>query len=227
MITLKNIGKLLARGGDRAILEAIDLSIDRGEFVVLAGPSGAGKTALLRILGLLDRPSSGSYSLEGRETLGLGDRELAGLRSGYFGFLFRKHNLLPELDAVDNVILPMRYANMPRHLRSRRARELLERAGFAGRSERPLVDLDNEEMQRVAIARALANDPAILLADEPTGDLSVSAGKGILELLSVLNREGLTVLMATHDPSLASSGSRVIEMSEGRIQAQSRLGTGA
>lgn len=220
MIVLKNIAKFRSAGNGReAGLDGLDLTLGRGDFAVLTGPPGSGVAALLDIIGLLERPDSGSYELEGREISGLRDAELARIRSRYFGFIFKSGMLLPELSVEDNVMLPMSLANMPRHLRPRRARELLARVGLENRgSDRPL-SLTETERRHAAIARALANDPGCLVADEPTAGLSAEDGGSILRLLGDINREGLTIVAALRDGDSAAVGGTTIRLENGRIES--------
>lgn len=180
-------------------LSGVDLDIDRGDFLIVTGPSGSGKSCLLHIIGLLDRPSSGSYRLEDRETTLLDEGDLARLRSRRFGFVFRDGRLFPELSVEENVLLPMRYANMPRHLRKRRVGELLSRVGLGGKEALSPAALTREERQRAAIARALANDPICIVADEPFGDLRSHEAASVFRLLEELNGEGLAIVLATTD----------------------------
>jgi len=219
MITLKNICKYRPRGdGSAEGLHSVDLCVERGEFVTIAGPSGSGKSTLLAILGLIEKPSSGSYTLGGREVAGLGDRELSRLRGRHFGFLFGGSHLIPELDAVENVMLPMAYACMPKALRRTRAIELLERLGLGLPFERLPVALTTLERQRVAIARSLANDPAFLLADEPTARLRSEEACAIVQVLSALHREGLAIVLATHDETLGALGERRLRILDGLLE---------
>ncbi len=220
MIELRNIEKSWPRGSERVrALAGVDLSVGRGEFVTIMGPSGSGKSTLLHIVGLIDLPSAGTYSLEGRDVAGLKDRELARIRCRHFGFIFQSFHLLPELTAIENVMLPMGYAGMPRARRPERARELLERVGLGPRMNHYPGTLSGGEQQRVAIARALANDPGFLLADEPTGNLPTETGHAIVDLLGELNREGLTIVMVTHDAALGALGKRSVRIKDGLVES--------
>jgi putative ABC transport system ATP-binding protein len=195
----------------------VSLTVDAGEYVAIAGPSGSGKSTLLHLLGGIDTPSSGSVSIEGRRLDRLSDRELTRLRLTRLGFVFQRFHLLPVLTARENVELPMAEAGVSRDDRRARARELLEYVGLGDRSAHRATQLSGGEMQRVAIARALANRPALLLADEPTGELDRETGHEILELFRRINRDGATLVVVTHDERLAAQASRVIHMQDGRI----------
>jgi putative ABC transport system ATP-binding protein len=198
-------------------LRGVSLTIDAGEYVAIAGPSGSGKSTLLHLLGGIDTPSSGSVSIEGRRLDRLSDRELTRLRLTRLGFVFQRFHLLPVLTALENVELPMAEAGVSRGERQARARELLEYVGLGDRSGHRANQLSGGEMQRVAIARALANRPALLLADEPTGELDRDTGREILELFRRINRDGATLVVVTHDEPLAAEASRVIHMQDGQI----------
>jgi len=220
MIELRNIEKSWPRGSETVPgLRGVDLSVSRGEFVTIMGPSGSGKSTLLHIVGLIDAPTAGSYELEGRDVASLGDRDLARIRCRHFGFIFQGFHLLPELTALENVTLPMAYADMPRALRPTRAKELLERVGLGARMNHYPSTLSGGEQQRVAVARALANDPGFLLADEPTGNLPTETGRAIVDLLADLNAEGLTIVMVTHDAALGALGRRSIRLRDGLVEA--------
>jgi putative ABC transport system ATP-binding protein len=219
MLTLKGIDKWWSRGSDRVYgLKAIDLEIVRGEFATIMGPSGSGKSTLLQIIGLLDLPSGGVYEIEGRDAVGLRDRELARIRNRHFGFVFQKFHLLPELSALENVMLPMGYAGLPPNQRRVRAQELLDRVGLAHRLNHRPSTMSGGEQQRVAVARALANDPGFLLADEPTGNLPSDKGAEIMDILHGLNKEGMTVIMVTHDEALGAQGTRTIRLKDGSVE---------
>ena len=219
MLALKGIDKWWSRGSDRVHgLRGIDLEIVRGEFATIMGPSGSGKSTLLQIIGLLDLPSGGVYEIEGRDAVGLPDRELARIRNRHFGFVFQRFHLLPELSALENVMLPMGYAGLPPNQRRVRAQELLDRVGLAHRLNHRPSTMSGGEQQRVAVARALANDPGFLLADEPTGNLPSDKGAEIMDILHALNKEGMTVVMVTHDEALGAQGSRTIRLKDGSVE---------
>ncbi|HET8624009.1 MAG TPA: ABC transporter ATP-binding protein [Gemmatimonadales bacterium] len=198
-------------------LRGVSLAVAPGEYVAIAGPSGSGKSTLLHILGGIDSPSSGTVSLEGRRLDLLSDRELTRLRLTRLGFVFQRFHLLPVLTALENVELPMAEAGMERNARRGRARELLQYVGLGSRAGHRATQLSGGEMQRVAIARALANRPALLLADEPTGELDGETGREILDLFRRINRDGATLVVVTHDDRLATEATRVIHMQDGRI----------
>jgi putative ABC transport system ATP-binding protein len=198
-------------------LRGVSLAIEPGEYVAIAGPSGSGKSTLLHLLGGIDAPSSGAIELEGRRLDRLSDRELTPLRLTRIGFVFQRFHLLPVLTAAENVELPMAEAGVGRRERQARARELLDYVGLADRATHRATQLSGGEMQRVAIARALANRPALLLADEPTGELDHETGEEILGLFRRINRDGATLVVVTHDERLAAQASRVIHMQDGRI----------
>jgi putative ABC transport system ATP-binding protein len=201
-------------------VDGIDLRVRRGEFVVVAGPSGSGKTTLLQLLGALDRPTRGRVLFEGRDLNRMADRELALLRRERIGFIFQQFNLIPTLNAAQNVEVAMAPLRLTASERQGRAEELLKRVGLGHRLGNLPSQLSGGEQQRVAIARALANGPDVLLADEPTGNIDTRTGQQIVALLSELNeQEGLTVLLITHDPSIAQSVERVVQLQDGRLQA--------
>jgi putative ABC transport system ATP-binding protein len=218
VIHLKDVKKSYFLGErELSILKGIDLDIHRGEFVVLMGVSGSGKTTLLNIIGLLDKPSQGEYLFLDKEVNGLGDEQLALMRNAHIGFVFQQFFLLPYLDAVENVLIPMVYSKKAlRHPREK-AKGLLDRFGLGDRIHNKPSQLSGGEQQRVAIARALVNEPDLILADEPTGQLDSKTGNEIMELFRLLNSEGKTVIVVTHDPKLASFGHRVVRIEDGII----------
>jgi putative ABC transport system ATP-binding protein len=200
-------------------LRGVSMIVQLGEYVAIAGPSGSGKSTLLQLIGGIDVPSGGSVELLGTRLESLGDRELTRLRLTRLGFVFQRFHLLPVLTARENVELPMAEAGVSASRRRERARELLEYVGLRQREGHRATQLSGGEMQRVAIARALANGPAILLADEPTGELDAATGREILDLFRRLNRDGTTLLVVTHDERLASEAGRVVHMLDGCIVA--------
>lgn len=200
-------------------LRGVSLRIDRGEYVAIVGPSGCGKSTLLQLLGGIDVASSGSVELLGTRLDTLSDRELTHLRLTRLGFVFQRFHLLPVLSARENVELPMAEAGLRPAERRLRARELLEYVGLGSRVEHRATQLSGGEMQRVAIARALANRPAVLLADEPTGELDAGTGQEIVELFRRVNRDGSTLVVVTHDDHLAREASRVVHLLDGRIRS--------
>ena len=198
-------------------LRGIDLAVQRGEFVALIGPSGSGKSTLMAILGCLDSPTGGRYFLDGEPVEGSSGAALAAIRNEKVGFVFQNYNLLPKASIARNIELPLLYAGVPRKERRRRARELLERVGIPEKANVLPAVLSGGQRQRVAIARALANNPAILLADEPTGALDQKTGHEVLELFKDLHAHGNTVILVTHDPHIASMAQRRVELCDGLI----------
>jgi putative ABC transport system ATP-binding protein len=218
MITLVDIRKDYDLvGGKITALDGIDLSIGRGEYVAVMGPSGSGKSTLLHILGILDAASSGKYLLEDHDITSLPDREQARIRNKHFGFIFQSFNLFAELSALENVMLPMGYAGVPQKKRRERAGELLSEVGLETRMHHLPTMMSGGEQQRVAIARALANDPDLILADEPTGNLPTDKGHEIMDMLESLNARGVTLVMVTHNPDQGQRAKRRILIRDGEI----------
>jgi putative ABC transport system ATP-binding protein len=218
VISLKHIKKSYFIGErELPILKGIDLEIGHSEFVVLMGVSGSGKTTLMNIVGLLDKQTEGEYKFMGTSIDGLEDEGLAGLRNMHIGFVFQQFFLLPYLNAIENVLIPMVYSEKQIKHPREKARQLLGKFGLAERIHNKPSQLSGGEQQRVAIARALINDPDLILADEPTGALDSKTGNEIMELFCVLNEEGKTVIVVTHDPKLASFGNRLIRIEDGAI----------
>lgn len=203
-------------------LAGVSLRVEAGEWVSVVGPSGSGKSTLMNLLGLLDRPTSGSYVLDGRDVSRLKGGELAAARRDLIGFVFQSYNLLPRQSAQGNVELPMVYAGVGGKERKRRAREALERVGLADRAHHNPTELSGGQKQRVAVARAIVNEPALLLADEPTGNLDTATGEGILDLFEELNAGGVTLMVVTHDENVARRGGRVVEIQDGRVFSDER-----
>jgi putative ABC transport system ATP-binding protein len=198
-------------------LRGIDVEVERGEFVALIGPSGSGKSTLMAILGCLDSPTAGSYVLDGERVDGLSGSELAHIRNEKIGFVFQQYNLLPKASVARNVELPMLYAGVGKKERRRRAMELLEKVGIPEKAKVLPAALSGGQRQRVAVARALANRPSLLLADEPTGALDSHTGQEVLALFSELHRQGNTIVIVTHDLSIAALASRQVEIHDGLI----------
>ncbi|MFV1979049.1 MAG: ABC transporter ATP-binding protein [Myxococcota bacterium] len=218
MIELQGVEKNF-RLGEREVsaLRGIDLSISEGEFIALVGPSGSGKTTCLEILGCISLPSRGCYQLDGRSVAGLDDYALADLRARSIGFVFQTFNLLPRISAARNVALPLLYAGVPRREREAIAVELLSRVGLDHRCTHRPGQLSGGEQQRVAIARALVNDPRVILADEPTGNLDQENGHKILDLLGEVHAQGRTLVVVTHDEEVAACADRTVRIRDGRI----------
>ena len=199
------------------VLKHLSLTIERGDFVGIVGASGSGKTTLMNILGCLDLPSRGAYFLNGLDVSHFNDDRLSAIRNESIGFVFQSFNLVAQLTVLENVEVPLFYKHMPRKLRKQRCLDLLESVGLSHRLGHYPNQLSGGECQRVAIARALANDPAILLTDEPTGNLDTKIGREVLELFHQLHRDGRTIIMVTHNPEISAQLPRVVEMQDGRI----------
>jgi len=219
MIEVKNITKVYKSGDvETKVLKNISFSIKEGEFVAIIGPSGSGKSTLMHILGCLDAPTSGQYFFKGKDVSKLSDDELADIRKREIGFVFQAFNLLPRTTVLRNVELPLAYANVPKEKREEIARESLLGAGLAEKNFRHLSNqLSGGEMQRVAIARALVNNPAIIFADEPTGNLDSKTGEVVLETFQNLNKQGRTIILITHEKYIAGKAKRIIFIKDGEI----------
>lgn len=217
-IRLSKIKKIYTMGTQEvAALAGIDLHIKKGEFTALMGPSGSGKSTLMNILGCLDRPSEGSYQLDGKEVAHLNDDELAKTRNQKIGFVFQNFNLLSRISAWENVALPLVYAGVGRKERMERAADILSRVGLGDRRSHQPNELSGGQRQRVAIARALVNDPKIIMADEPTGNLDTKSSVEIMDIFSALHQDGRTIILVTHEPEVAACASRQIMIRDGRI----------
>ena len=223
MIRMRGIRKVYSMGHvEVEALRSVDLDISGNEYVAVVGPSGSGKSTLMNIIGCLDTASSGEYVLSGEAVAGLDRNRLAEIRNKHVGFVFQNFNLLPYASALENVELPLLFGGVPARERRERAAAMLERVELADRMEHKPTELSGGQMQRVAIARALVNRPAIVLADEPTGNLDSSSGKGIVSLFDELHAGGQTIVMITHDAAVARVASRVVQIRDGQITEDRR-----
>ncbi len=217
-IRLRDIKKIYKMGGQElAALNGINLDIRRGEFAALMGPSGSGKSTLMNILGCLDRPTVGSYELEGKEVAHLSDDELAVMRNKHIGFVFQNFNLLSRISSLENVALPLVYAGVGASERRKRAQEVLEAVGLGDRAGHLPNELSGGQRQRVAIARALVNNPEIIMADEPTGNLDTKSTKEIMEIFQEMHGRGKTIILVTHEPEIAVCANRQLLVRDGVI----------
>lgn len=218
VISIKGVTKTYVNGKLKVpVLHGIDLSIKEGEFTSIMGPSGSGKSTFMNILGALDRPTSGSYVLDGKEVANLSDDELAYVRNKKIGFVFQSFNLLSKLTAKENVALPMVYAGVDKTTRNARAEELLTAVGLGERMDHLPAEMSGGQRQRVAIARALANDPAIIMADEPTGNLDSKSTVEVMDIFMNLYKQGRTIILVTHEPEIATYASRNVVLKDGLI----------
>ena len=218
MIELKDIYKIYGDGDSEIrALDGINLSIAEGEFVAIVGQSGSGKSTAMNIIGCLDVPTSGQYLLDGEDVSSMNEIQLADIRSRRLGFIFQQYNLIPKLSVLENVELPLIYKAMKPEERRNRAMSALEKVGLPDRADKYPSQLSGGQQQRVSIARALAGDPHLILADEPTGALDSKTGKDVLEFISALNDEGKTVVLITHDMSVAQRAKRIVRIQDGKI----------
>lgn len=223
MIELRRITKIYEADKIKvAALQDVSMTIAAREFLAIMGPSGSGKSTLMNILGCLDQPTSGEYLLHGEDVAGLSDDRLAEIRNKSIGFVFQNFNLLPRASALQNVELPMIYAGVDRRTRRARAMNALERVGLADRAHHRPNELSGGQRQRVAIARALVNEPSLILADEPTGNLDSRSGAEIMGVLAELNAQGITVILVTHDPGIAAYAARMCTFHDGMLTSDGR-----
>jgi putative ABC transport system ATP-binding protein len=217
---LVHVSKIYGSGDTEVrALDDLSLTVQQGDYLAVMGASGSGKSTAMNILGCLDRPSAGSYRLNGTDVDSLDDDALADLRNQQLGFVFQQFHLLPQLSAIDNVMLPMIYARIPKEERRRRALAALDRVGLSNRLENKPNQLSGGQQQRVALARAIINDPAMLLADEPTGALDSHTTEEVLSLFGDLNAQGITILLVTHESDVGARADRVVHFRDGRISA--------
>ncbi|MDB8564289.1 ABC transporter ATP-binding protein [Turicibacter sanguinis] len=218
ILSMKSIVKSYVLGDEeQVVLKGINFRVNEGEFVSILGPSGSGKSTMMNIIGCLDCSTSGSYILSGQDIKDLNENELADIRSHEIGFVFQSFQLLPRLTALQNVELPMIYAGIPSHERKVKAKEMLERVGLANRIYHYPNQLSGGQQQRVAIARAISTNPTILLADEPTGALDQKTSNQVMSLFKELNQEGRTIIMITHDETIAKEASRIVRILDGNL----------
>ena len=221
ILELKDICKDYQQGREPVrVLKNINLTVEKGDYLAIMGPSGSGKTTLMNIIGCLDVPTSGSYVLEGRDLKDLSDDDLAEVRNKHIGFVFQSFHLLPKMEAVDNVALPLLYADVPLKERRARAEEALKAVGLGERIHFLPNQLSGGQCQRVAIARAIVGNPQLLLADEPTGALDTKAGNQIMEIFRRLSGEGMTIIMITHEPSIAACAEKTYRILDGELKTQ-------
>ena len=223
IINVKNVRKAYTVGTQKVhALQGINLSVEKGEFMAIMGPSGSGKTTLMNIIGCLDTPSSGSYELNGTSVSSLEDDELANIRNKEIGFVFQSFNLLAKNSTLDNVMLPLKYAGFNKNEAILKAKEVIERVGLIDRLDHTPAELSGGQQQRVAIARALVNNPSIIFADGPTGNLDSKTGDEVMGLFKELNSNGQTIILITHEDSIAQQSNRVITIMDGLIKSDNR-----
>jgi putative ABC transport system ATP-binding protein len=224
-IAVSNVRKIYQTGDIETVaLDSISFSIKKGEFVAIVGPSGSGKSTLMHILGALDTPTSGTYILDGKDVGKLSKDQLAEIRNKSIGFVFQSFNLLARTSAIKNVALPMVYAGVPKDERLKKAAELLKNVGLGDRMQHTSSQLSGGQMQRVAIARALSMNPAIILADEPTGNISTVQAEEIMKIFQSLQKQGHTIIIITHEPLVAAYAQRTIHIKDGKIEKQTKNG---
>lgn len=227
LIEIRDLTKVYEMGDSQVrALDGVSVDVERGDFLAIMGPSGSGKSTLMNLIGCLDSPSSGTYLLNKQEVSQLDDDELARIRNREIGFVFQTFNLLARTTALENVEVPLIYAGMPRAERRRKAQEMLERVGLGDRMRHQPNELSGGQRQRVAVARALVNNPSILLADEPTGNLDSKTGEEIMALFQQLNREGNTIILVTHEEDIAAHADSRIRLRDGKIVESSSVRSG-
>ena len=221
LIEIQDIFKIYNEGKESEVraLDGVSLQIDRGEFVAIVGQSGSGKSTMMNVLGCLDIPTYGTYLLDGTQVTDLSDRQLARIRNREIGFIFQGYNLIQELDALENVTLPLIYQGVSVFEREDRAMEALDRVGMADRAHHRPSEMSGGQQQRVAIARAIATHPPIIMADEPTGALDSKTGRHVLEILHSLHDDGTTIILITHDNGIAATAERIVRLADGKIIA--------
>ena len=228
ILELTDICKDYAQGKNPVrVLKNVNLTVEKGEYLAIMGPSGSGKTTLMNLIGCLDVPTSGGYRLEGRDLKDLTDDELADVRNKYIGFVFQSFHLLPKMNALDNVALPLLYAGVPLKERRARAEEALKAVELGDRMEFMPNQLSGGQCQRVAIARAMVTKPALLLADEPTGALDTKSGNQIMDIFRQLSRDGMTIIMITHEESIAQCADKIYYILDGELSTEDRRKGGA
>lgn len=221
IVDIRNLSKVYQLGTfEVSALRDFDLDIEQGQYIAIMGPSGSGKSTLLNVLGCLDTPSSGIYNLAGEDVSSLDDNELSAIRGSRIGFIFQSYNLIAQLNVIENIEVPMYYQGVGEHKSFARAKELAEMVGLGDRLKHRPSELSGGQQQRVAIARSLANDPVIILADEPTGNLDSESGAEILSILDDLHQRGKTLIVVTHDENIANQAERIIHLLDGRIERQ-------
>ena len=221
IVDIRNLSKVYQLGTfEVSALCDLDLDIEQGQYIAMMGPSGSGKSTLLNLLGCLDTPTSGIYNLDGEDVSSLDDNELSAIRGSRIGFIFQSYNLIAQLNVIENIEVPMYYQGVGEHKSFARAKELAEMVGLGDRLKHRPSELSGGQQQRVAIARSLANDPVIILADEPTGNLDSESGAEILSILDDLHQRGKTLIVVTHDENIAKQAERIIHLLDGRIERQ-------
>lgn len=220
---MQNVSRIYKMGENEIrALDDISFSVNQGEFLSIMGPSGSGKSTCMNMIGCLDRPTSGSVKINGKETAKMSEKELAVLRNKTIGFVFQQYHLLAGLNILENVMLPLRYQRIEKTQRIQKAREALQKVGLEGRFLHRPNELSGGQKQRAAIARAIVTEPNIILADEPTGALDSSTGKAIMRLFSEINKEGTTIVIVTHDPKIGESAERCVRILDGKIQSDTK-----